>query len=114
MNDWLTHIDDDHEDSVWKVQARSGRKVDAIKAFRAFHGCALKEAKAVVEEYDARRVEDERGQPTTTHVHLPAGGVLNIISNGVYTTIMYTSTEATNLLPHEVPQAIADAALKYG
>lgn len=118
MDEARAYIKADAEYNDWKVKARADRKVDAIRAFRDRTGAGLREAKDVVEEYMERvrhgEVFNGTGDNVTHVVTLPNGGMLHVIygASGV-AKLQYVSTEAERVAPHNLPQAIADAVLKY-
>lgn len=107
-------ITDTAESIAWKVAARAGRKVEAIKALRAETGLGLYEAKCVVEEYDARLAAGQIAVDgvTTQKVNLPNGIVLNIVTRDGYSAIIMTKTLEKDIRPAHLAQAIADAALR--
>lgn len=110
---YMDRITTDHENVTWKVFARAGSMVEAIKRFRADTGAGLYEAKVVVETYaDARKQAEAAGSVTTRTIQLP-GAVLNVISNGTFSAIQYTRTEAVNISDADLPQAIADAVMRH-
>lgn len=118
MTDFRAHIIEDAENIEWKALLRDGLVIESIKFFRGAYGAGLKEAKDVVEEYRERlnsgEVFNGRNTGVTSYtVNLPDGGTLNVISNALYTSIVYNRVESVNLRADKVPQAIADAVLKY-
>lgn len=120
MTDLRLHIVNDPEVIMWKTHMRAGKKVSAIKAFRSQSGAGLRESKDIVEEYALRLASGDvtlgSGSKgiTTSSVRLPNdGGVLVITTQNNRSRIEFTQTYASEVPAYNLPQVIADAALKY-
>lgn len=103
----------------WKVKARNGELVAAMRSFRERSiDCqrpGLYEVKELVEEYIRRHKSGSVTESNieVTRVTLSPKVTLVLTKEKGLTTITYTSVEAEQLYDNEVPQAIANAILAY-
>lgn len=98
------------------MKARSGRKVEAIKALRELTGSGLKEAKDAVEEYciGASRFDAPFGNGvTTTKIRMGDGSTLEVVNNGAWASIVRTQTVAVNVPADKLLQTIADLGADF-
>lgn len=117
---FFSRIETDHESIEWKVKARAGTLVEAIKAFRGLTGAGLKESKDAVEEYNYRlknggRIGETSGFPKDRTVTFP-GGWLTISPNsfGRFTiTKTLQSTVRSSVDESSLLQAVADIIAKH-
>ena len=114
-NPYHNHLTDDGETVEWKVLARTGKKVPAIKEFRRATGSGLYEAKTLVEDYIAMY---ERGAFSlytdgVINVRVQRGVSLTLTTKNNLTTIVANVEVNANLIPAELPQAVADAILRF-
>lgn len=110
------NIKNDTPQTLWKVNARDGRKVEAIKALRTLTGSGLKEAKDAVEEYCAYSQRYDApfiNGVTTTKIRMGDGSTLEVVSNGAWASIVRTQTVAVNVPVATLLQTIADLGADF-
>lgn len=110
-NHFSRYIDSDPDHASWKVLARSGSLVEAIKEFRSKYGAGLKEAKDVVEDYIDQY---KTGNLTEKRVRLADGSeviIKDLINGDVHLTLF--KSEDLGVHPRDaLLQAIATLAVQ--
>lgn len=112
------NIKNDQPQTDWKVKARAGRKVEAIKSLRELTGSGLKEAKDAVEEYCAYSQRYDAPfingvTTTTTKIRMGDGSTLEVVSNGAWASIVRTQNVAVNVPADKLLQTIADLGADF-
>ena len=114
-NPFQKHLTDDAETVEWKVLARADQKVAAIKEFRRQTGASLYEAKNIVVDYFDMyaRGAFSMNNDGVINVRVQRGVNLTLTTKNNLTAIVVNIEVSSNLTPTEMPQAIADAILRF-